>query len=443
LEYFRQDPHFSSYQFFNIIISILVYLFFPFQIKITYGPTDSFFQQIQHPISRFKHFFNLTINNQIGVFLMHFPGLYFFIVSLKYYNSERFKSCPTIIFLVIYIYRCFIYPFFRHFYSTPFSIRSILIIGLLSANHGFLIARSISFTQETNIFKDYFYESQAYESFRQYGYYTEKFKDTNLRIVSLNCLICNSMNFHLISDSAQVAKMFKWLENVLSDAEKNNEKVYLLDHIPLRCSQHTYDCSIRLKILIERYQHIISGLISAHTHRDEINLIREYSNPNKYSIINYIGPSLSTYNKFWPGYRIYYADSETKFINDFVQMRLDLDETNKRDEPVWFISYQSSKFYNVTRMDDYENIANANIDENFAKKFLTDNIEIEHEYTNPKVIDEVRCYFQYDNYKDMAKCKNAEKNFESALQSSENLRSFSGIGDQISEKPFVKSDLCP
>ena len=253
---------------------------------------------------------------------------------------------------------------------------------------------------------------EAYDTFSQFGYYTMLHKDTNLRIVSLNCLICNSMNFHLISDSAQVAKMFKWLENVLSDAEKNNEKVYLLDHIPLRCSQHTYDCSIRLKILIERYQHIISGLISAHTHRDEINLIREYSNPNKYSIINYIGPSLSTYNKFWPGYRIYYADSETKFINDFVQMRLDLDETNKRDEPVWFVSYQASKFYNVTRMDDYENIAKANIDENFAKKFLTDNIEIEHEYTNPKVIDEVRCYFQYDNYKDMAKCKNAEKNFE-------------------------------
>ena len=261
------------------------------------------------------------------------------------------------------------------------------------------------------IFRKYL-TKEAYDSFSEFGYYTMLHKDTNLRIVSLNCLICNSMNFHLIGDSLQVAKMFKWLENVLNEAEKNNERVYLIDHIPLRCSQHTYDCTFRLKILIERYRDIISGLISAHSHRDEINLIKEYSHPNKYSIINYIGPGLSTYTKCWPSYRIYYADSETKFINDFIQMRLDLDESNKNNKPIWFVAYQASKFYNVTKMNDYETISKANIDEIFAKHFLTDNPGNEHEYTNPKIIDEIRCYFQNDNYKDLAKCKNADKNPE-------------------------------
>ena len=261
------------------------------------------------------------------------------------------------------------------------------------------------------IFRKYL-TKEAYDSFSEFGYYTMLHKNTNLRLVSLNCLICNTMNFNLIGDSFQVAKMFKWLENVLNDAEKNNEKVYLLDHIPLRSSQHTYDCTMRLKILIERYKDIISGFISAHTHRDEINLIKEYSYPNKYSIINYIGPSLSTYTKCWPSYRIYYADSETKFINDFIQMRLDLDETNKNNNPKWFVAYQASKFYNVTKMNDYETISKANIDEVFAKHFLTDNPGNAHEYNNPKIIDEVRCYFQNDNYKDMAKCKNADKNAE-------------------------------
>ena len=258
------------------------------------------------------------------------------------------------------------------------------------------------------IFKKYLTQ-EAYDTFSQFGYYTMLHKNTNLRIISLNCLICDSMNFNLIGDSFQVAKMFNWLENVLNEAEKNNEKVYLLDHIPLRSSQHTYDCTMRLKILIERYQNIISGLISAHTHRDEINLIKEYSNPKKYTIINYIGPGLSTYTKCWPSYRIYYADNETKFINDFIQMRLDLDETNKNDKPIWFVSYKASSYYNVTKMNDYETIAKSNIDETFVKHFLTDNPGNEHEYTNPKIIDEVRCYFENDNYKDMAKCKNADK----------------------------------
>ena len=261
------------------------------------------------------------------------------------------------------------------------------------------------------VFKKYLTQ-EAYDSFSQFGYFTMLHKNTNLRLVSLNCLLCDTMNFNLIGDSFQVAKMFKWLENVLSEAEKNNERVYLLDHIPLRASQHNYDCTIRLKILLERYQDIISGFISAHTHRDETNLIREYSNPNKFSVINHIGPALSTYTKCWPSFRIYYADTETKFINDFIQMRLNLDETNKNDKPFWYVAYQATKYFNVTKLDDYETIANANIDEIYAKHFLTDNPGNEHEYTNPKIIDKIRCYFQNDNYKDFAKCKNADKEAE-------------------------------
>ena len=258
------------------------------------------------------------------------------------------------------------------------------------------------------IFKRYLTQ-EAYDTFSQFGYYTMMHKNTNLRIISLNCIICDSMNFNLIGDSFQVVKMFKWLENVLSEAEKNKERVYLLDHIPLRSSQQTSDCTFRLKILLERYQNIISGLISAHTHKDEINLIKEYSNPKKYSIINYIAPGLSTYKQNWPSYRIYYANNETKIINDYIQMRLNLDETNKNDKPIWYISYKASEFYNVTTMNDYNKIAKANVDEIYAKHFLTDNPGNEPEYTNKKVINTLKCYFENDNYKDMIKCKNADK----------------------------------
>ena len=84
-------------------------------------------------------------------------------------------------------------------------------------------------------------------------------------------------------------------------------------------------------------------------------------------MLNYISPSLTTYPGLWPSYRIYQADYETKFINDYIQWRLDLDETNKKDEPKWYISYQASKFYNVSKMDDYDIISKANIDEKYAK----------------------------------------------------------------------------
>ena len=259
----------------------------------------------------------------------------------------------------------------------------------------------------SKIFKRYLTQ-EAYDDFSQYGYYTMLYKNTNLRLISLNCVLCNSMNFNLIGDSLQVSKMFKWLENVLSEAEKNGERIYLLDHIPMYSSQHSYDCAIRLKILLERYQNIISGYISGHTHRDELTLVKEYHNPKKYSVLNYISPSLTTYPGLWPSYRIYQADYETKFINDYIQWRLDLDETNKKDEPKWYISYQASKFYNVSKMDDYDIISKANIDEKYAKIHLADNPENENKYKNQKYIDKIKCAFNNDNYKDLLKCKNVD-----------------------------------
>ena len=259
----------------------------------------------------------------------------------------------------------------------------------------------------SNIFRKYLTQ-EAYDDFSQYGYYSMLYKDTNLRLVSLNCILCNSMNFHLISNSIQVAKMFKWLENVLNEAEKKGEKIYLIDHIPMYSSQHTYDCSIRLKILIDRYQNIISGYISGHTHRDELTLIKEYHNPKKYSIINYICPSLTTYEQYWPSYRVYHADYNTKFVNDYTQWRLNLDETNAKDNPIWYISYQATKFYNVTKMDDYDIISKANIDYKYLKMSYADNPENEIIYNNPKYIEKVKCEFKSDNYKDLLKCRNVD-----------------------------------
>ena len=259
----------------------------------------------------------------------------------------------------------------------------------------------------SKIFKKYLTQ-QAYDDFSQYGYYTMLFKDTNLRLISLNCILCNSMNFHLISDSNQVGKMFKWFENVLNEAEKKGEKIYLLDHIPMYSSQHSYECTMRLKILLERYQHIISGYFSGHTHMDELTLIKEYQNPKKYSIINYICPSLTTYPDLWPSYRVYHADSYTKIVNDYTQWRLNLDETNKIDRPIWYISYKASKFYNVSKMEEYDKISKANIDEKYVKMTFADNPEIENDLNIPKVIEKIKCEFKNDNYKDLLKCKNVD-----------------------------------
>lgn len=248
----------------------------------------------------------------------------------------------------------------------------------------------------------------AYDSFSQYGYYTMLHKNTNLRIISLNCIICDSMNFHLISETIEVAKMFQWLEKILNDAEKNNEIIYLLDHIPIRTSQHSEDCTKRLKSLLDRYQNIIRGFISAHTHRDEITIVHEYYNEDKIININYIAPGLTTYSEFWPSYRLYISDEDTKFIKNYIQYRLNLDESNRLRKPIWYISYNASEFYNVTDMTDFEGISKANIDENYGKHYYTDNPELKELYTSKQEIENLKCYFHTDNFISQLKCKNAK-----------------------------------
>ncbi len=139
-----------------------------------------------------------------------------------------------------------------------------------------------------------------------------------------------------------------------------------------------------------------------------MTLVKEYTNPKKYTTINYICPGLTTYSQYWPSYRIYIADNYNKNVKDYIQWRLNLDESNKIQKPIWFISYQATKFYNVTSMDDYDTISKANIDANYAKKVLTDNPENEEEYTNNKFIENVKCDFDNDNYVDSLKCKSAD-----------------------------------
>ena len=103
------------------------------------------------------------------------------------------------------------------------------------------------FEELGKIYEDYFFEQEAYESFIMHGYYTELHPNTNLRIVALNCLYCDILNFHHISTNHNEAKEeFIWLENVLREAEKNGEYVYILDHFPINGQFTLYECSKRL-----------------------------------------------------------------------------------------------------------------------------------------------------------------------------------------------------
>jgi sphingomyelin phosphodiesterase len=144
-----------------------------------------------------------------------------------------------------------------------------------------------------NLWKDWLGE-EAYQEFLSYGYYSKKHLNTNLRIISYNCLYCDVFNFFLIKNPTDPSSQIEWLEKTLRKAELNKEEVYMIGHIPAGDTSLLSECAKRYIALIDRFSHIIRGQFAGHTHFDEVKIMRNYFDKEKVNSIVYIAPSLTT-----------------------------------------------------------------------------------------------------------------------------------------------------
>ena len=260
------------------------------------------------------------------------------------------------------------------------------------------------FSELAEVYKDYFFEDQAYDTFSKYGYYTELHPDTNLRIVALNCLYCDSVNYHTMSTTHEEAKAeFIWLEQVLRDAEKNNEYVYILDHFPINGDFTLYECSKRLRALFDRFDYIIRGYFSGHTHKEDISPVRRYFEPRPIININYISPSLSTNDGGNPSFRIYTIDSNTKNVIDYEQYRMNLTDANEKGEATWHLSHKATELFNVTDMTEIEKMTQINVEGEYIMKRYADSAT-EKQMHDKKEIKKAKCTITTDSFDDYIKC---------------------------------------
>ena len=253
-----------------------------------------------------------------------------------------------------------------------------------------------------DIFKPYLTD-EAYETFRKYGYYSMIVKN-NLRIVSINCLLCDSMNFNLLYDYAQTKAMFTWLEKVLSEAEKNGEIVHIMNHIPMLSTQHTIQCAWRLKILMDRYQNIIRGFFSGHSHSEYLSMVHEYYNETIPTHVNYICSGLTPYSEYQPSFRIYLVDKVGLYVQDYIQYRMNLIESNEKREPVWYIPYNATDLFNVTSLNDIESMAKFKISPEYIQHKYTDVPGSEDRGKDEGSRTHEQCNYDHDNMEDVLNC---------------------------------------
>ena len=257
-----------------------------------------------------------------------------------------------------------------------------------------------------DIYKDYFFEEQALETFSKYGYYTEKHPNTNLRIIALNCLYCDSVNYHhLSSNHTEAKKEFIWLEQVLREAESNGEYVYILDHFPINSEFTLAECSKRLIAIFDRFDYIIRGYFSGHNHLDDIAPVRRYFEPRPIININYIAPSLTPNEGegLNPSFRQYIIDSNTKQVIDYEQYRLNLTEANLKEQANWYLSYTATQLFNVSDLTEREQMCSINVEGEYIKKRYSDNAS-EKQMHDKKEILKAECTITTDSYYEYFEC---------------------------------------
>ena len=178
------------------------------------------------------------------------------------------------------------------------------------------------------------------------GYYTQLIQP-KWRIVAINSLYYDNHN-KLIKETIDIANQFKWLNDTLLEAKKNNEVVYFIGHIAPKMGEATDYFTKNFKEIMKEYNDTIKYQFWGHEHKDRFFVYQDAHN-NTYSF-GFVGGSLVSDHKY-PNFRVYKYDPKTKDILDFYHYRVNLTETIRTNKISIDQSYNASHTYGLKTID--------------------------------------------------------------------------------------------
>lgn len=198
----------------------------------------------------------------------------------------------------------------------------------------------------------------AIATFTKGGFYSQKVApDQNLRIISLNTNLYYSPNT-VTQNMSDPANQFEWLENTLNLSQQNNEKVYIIAHVPVGYLPYAKSTTAMREVynekLIEifrKYSDIIAGQFYGHTHRDSIMILSDKKgNPvNSLFVAPAITPMKSVLEKQTnnPGIRLFQYDPHDYKLLDMLQYYLNLTDANLKGDANWKVEYNLTDTYGI------------------------------------------------------------------------------------------------
>lgn len=183
-----------------------------------------------------------------------------------------------------------------------------------------------------------------------FGAYSTKYPNGNLRVISLNTNFYYRENFWLYQETmdqdpdGQIA----WLVSELDAAEKAGERVYIIGHMPLGVEDAFHAGSNYVDQVVNRYSSTIAAMFFGHTHADHFEI--SYSNYSSQdaahaSMVSYICPSLTPMSGM-PSFRVYDVDPETFAVLDTTTYIADMtNAAYQTTGPVWTKYYSAKEAY--------------------------------------------------------------------------------------------------
>ncbi|KAL0120105.1 hypothetical protein PUN28_008043 [Cardiocondyla obscurior] len=183
----------------------------------------------------------------------------------------------------------------------------------------------------------------------QGGFYTVSPKK-GFRIIALNNNVCYSYNWWLWYQPQDPYGQLQWLADTLSQAEKDQEFVHILAHIPPGSS----DCQTTWRReyikIVNRYAHIIRAQFNGHTHNDELQLYFSTNDNSEVNNVAWNGGSLTTYQNLNSNYKLYIVDNNNYAVIDYENWmyNLTLANENANQRPLWYKSYSFKEEYGIS-----------------------------------------------------------------------------------------------
>nr|CAD7195607.1 unnamed protein product [Timema douglasi] len=183
------------------------------------------------------------------------------------------------------------------------------------------------------------------------GFYTVKLRD-GFRVIVLNNNVCYNLNIWLVYQSKDPYGQLKWLAETLLQAEKDGEKVHILQHIPTGSKDCVEVWSREYHKIVDRFENTITAQFNGHTHKDEFQIFYSLDNVTRANNVAFNGGSGTTYSDVNTNYKVYTVDPSTWYALDSESWVFNLTEANLRPDhsPDWFKLYSFREEYGVKNL---------------------------------------------------------------------------------------------